>query len=462
MEGPKAFLRPALKPIVKELVRTQVCFPNIQLLLDRIMVAKVGEPADRGETEAFRLYLSDGEKSIQALVKRRLYKMIVSNEVCEGSYLQIKEYALASARKIIGEGCITYIALKDFYPIGHDGRSSQEGWAARSPSMTHTAPSADVQPGGQVGLLHVSQFAKQHNNSVAKPSRTIKDRDQLLESKTVTNSMAVDDALPKRAASPSQQRKRKHHADDALGEIDPNSQSSPAKSAKRRHDSEGRIRHVDYGKEADDEAALATGERGVNLKRSSADPASSNQPSCTFESLFCAQSTSSRPTSRSDKRPRPIMTPLRLMSLSSLKGYRRRNDIYDVFAVIYSVSDMVVKRSRMPAKRDVRIVDPSTDKKVLLSVFVDPANFKPRVGQIALMRNLTTHEWDGGMLNAYPKQCEGTQWFIPDPQAIAGCNTNFMREWWTDRVIEEAEERMKEEQLKNAVSNGETRTEELG
>ena len=84
----------------------------------------------------------------------------------------------------------------------------------------------------------------------------------------------------------------------------------------------------------------------------------------------------------------------------------------------------------------MRIVDPSTSKRVLVSVFVNPINFKPSVGTIALFRSLTTHEWDRGMLNAYPQQCEGKDWFIIDPIGVEGCDVPGLRNWWTLKCAE--------------------------
>lgn len=54
-----------LKPVVKELARTQVCFPNLKLLVDRISIVTVPDTAHATANEAFRLYLTDGERSIQ-------------------------------------------------------------------------------------------------------------------------------------------------------------------------------------------------------------------------------------------------------------------------------------------------------------------------------------------------------------------------------------------------------------
>lgn len=128
----------------------------------------------------------------------------------------------------------------------------------------------------------------------------------------------------------------------------------------------------------------------------------------------------------------PIKRPLCIRSLDSVTGaHASRNKVFDFFAVIYSIEAQVVKPPMMPLKRDMRIVDPSTSKRVLVSVFVNPIKFKPSVGTIALFRSLTTHEWDRGMLNAYPQQCEGKDWFIIDPIDVEGCDVPALRNWWT-------------------------------
>ena len=54
-----------LKPVIKEIVRTQVCFPNIKLLVDRISIVILPGVEDLSKNESFLLLLTDGEKSIQ-------------------------------------------------------------------------------------------------------------------------------------------------------------------------------------------------------------------------------------------------------------------------------------------------------------------------------------------------------------------------------------------------------------
>lgn len=54
-----------LKPVIKELARTQVCFPDIKLLVDRISIVTLAVDERLKENQTYRLYLSDGEKTIQ-------------------------------------------------------------------------------------------------------------------------------------------------------------------------------------------------------------------------------------------------------------------------------------------------------------------------------------------------------------------------------------------------------------
>lgn len=131
----------------------------------------------------------------------------------------------------------------------------------------------------------------------------------------------------------------------------------------------------------------------------------------------------------------PIKRPLQLRSLESVTGqHATRNKVHDVFGVICSVDASVIKPATMPLKRDMRIMDRSTDKKVLVSVFVDPVHFQPRVGTVALFRSVTTHEWDRGMLNVYPQQCGGKAWFVPDPVGVPGCDVAGMKDWWRTKM----------------------------
>lgn len=109
-----------------------------------------------------------------------------------------------------------------------------------------------------------------------------------------------------------------------------------------------------------------------------------------------------------------LFTPL--AAITDLNKCRRTH--HDILALIVSVSADTIMCASMPPKRDLRVMDVSTTKRVCLSVYVDAQNFVPEPGTVAHFKYLTTHEFDGGSLKAFPRECEGKEWFVPDPQGF--------------------------------------------
>jgi hypothetical protein len=132
----------------------------------------------------------------------------------------------------------------------------------------------------------------------------------------------------------------------------------------------------------------------------------------------------------------PIEGPVEIVRLGDLsKLPSEQGSICDVLAYVDEVSPTCEYRPSIGTKRDIRIVDSSTSKRVKLSVWVDAENFIPCVGTFALFRNLTNHRWDGGSLNAYDR-CDGKDWFIPNPWRIEGVGDRMpnLFEWWKNRA----------------------------
>ena len=142
--------------------------------------------------------------------------------------------------------------------------------------------------------------------------------------------------------------------------------------------------------------------------------------------VLSQQDVSSQPLILPEQPP----SPLQLSTLASITGPNAsRNKQVNILAMVDYVSSSTVKPTTAPLKRDVRIVDPSTDRKVTLSVFIDPVNFIPKQYDIILFRDLTTHDFSGGNLNAYPKKCRGKEWYIVDPYEFKECDMKSMEEF---------------------------------
>ena len=54
-----------VKPVIQEMVRTQVCFPNLKLLVDKIAIVTLPDVDELSGNEAYKLTLTDGEMTIQ-------------------------------------------------------------------------------------------------------------------------------------------------------------------------------------------------------------------------------------------------------------------------------------------------------------------------------------------------------------------------------------------------------------
>ena len=143
----------------------------------------------------------------------------------------------------------------------------------------------------------------------------------------------------------------------------------------------------------------------------------------------------------------PVTRALKLTLLSDLTGPNAtRNKVLDVLAVVHSVTPTLVLcpgiRPGKHYKRELRIVDRSTPKRVMLSVFVEPQAFMPATGTVALFRSVTTNKWDGGSLNAYARDCEGKRWFLPEGELEESMEGDLrgLKDWWLRSRVEEGVE----------------------
>ncbi|KAL8825617.1 MAG: hypothetical protein Q9170_007724 [Blastenia crenularia] len=361
------------------MVRTQVCDPNLKLLVEKITIVTVPDVDELSGNEAYKLTLTDGEKTIQALVKRRIYKTLYNDDVREGSYVILKIYHLAYAEKINGKGTVVYIVIEDFYSIGEDDRYDLDTIRENSPNI---AEQDDLETENQALGFTEATVNTSDGEKLPEGQATAS---QLLQAEEVADENMMSGQSQKLASPtpPSSQQLReafKRKWDTALDEIDTN---DTYRLSKYRKLEETRAR------EARESAAASAKAMVVR-----------------YESL---------PT-----------TPLIALTGEN----KRRNTHHDVLALIISVSPGVIKRNGMPPKRDLRIMDISTIKKVSLSIFVNAENFQPEPGTVALFKHLKTHEFDGGSLNAYSKDCDGKDWFIPDPPGFENGEVAQLKDCW--------------------------------
>ncbi|KAM5455353.1 hypothetical protein McanMca71_006220 [Microsporum canis] len=386
---PADFPRLQVRPCIAEFLRTGCRPPELRLRVERVIEVPVAIPLhthDEGEEDqggrpeatalykAYRMFLSDGEHTIQALLKSQLHALVShTDELAPGTVLDIEDYELRAANRVVSgggsrqsPGTVVFLAVGRYSP---------------------------VEPG-----------TPDHSGSLLQQGEDF-----------ATGRFDRDDGLSTRP------EKRQRTASVAADE------ASPARTSSQRDRSEARTGNA----------------ANTPIPHDTPGAASSHLP------------------------PKHIVEPSRkILALSDLlfplTPFPRRNHICNVIAVVSWISPEVIKRTYMPPKRDLRLIDPSIvdtiDQRrsstapsslpsslppsrtangtlgISMSVFVDAAKFHPPVGTVALFRGLKTHEWDGISLNAYEKDCRNKEWFVTDPARLAmlGVDASALKTWWLE------------------------------
>ncbi|KAK6518449.1 hypothetical protein TWF506_005604 [Arthrobotrys conoides] len=138
-------------------------------------------------------------------------------------------------------------------------------------------------------------------------------------------------------------------------------------------------------------------------------------------------------TSPPYKSPQPPR-PLEITKLGDLFDKAPKSKV-DILAIINRIDDNTITRS-IGIKRDMHLLDPTVERTVWLSVWVDPALFKPAVGTLVLFRGLTVHKYDGRSLNAF-SDVAGTRWYIIEPTEDMVPGVDEVKEWWRRKTVEE-------------------------
>ena len=288
----------------------------------------------------------------------------------------------------------SYLAISDFYSIGEEQRYE-------AGTGTEREAISAIAEGDSVGSL--DQESAGDGNEGNRVKRSPEESSSETYNDNNTNGQSPSSKV---AIMDTKKRKRETLApgldSDLLSpalETDKSRETPPAKTVRRQGHNDGQLMSS-----SDHIVGASTSKVPLQRKISMQSPISPEQP----------------PSS------------LQMSTLASITGSKAsRNKQVNILAMIDYVSSSTVKPTTAPLKRDVRIVDPSTDSKVTLSVFIDPVNFIPKQYDIILFRDLTTHDFSGGNLNAYPKKCRGKEWYIVDPYEFKECDMKSMEEFRT-------------------------------
>ncbi|KAI8955126.1 hypothetical protein F4801DRAFT_529725 [Xylaria longipes] len=365
------------KPFIADILRTGFCVPDSVFLVEGIDIAHTSKSK---RWRAIRLLLGDGELCIQALLSTEMHRLVDRGEISFGSYVRLQQFRV---------GWRDIAKANSGSPPNHPNAGDpgekkmvyliveslvMVGW-----NNTLTDPSMAEQ--AEIGLDYVEaeREVPEARNHLPAPPRSVE---------------------PEQAQSPSQTVVAKPTANEDSGPTDIDDDFEVMAISKNKT--------AFHRKEV--AAAIVNHERGATTGSGSL-PWSTDDPS----------------------------RPLKLTKLRSIPNLPyKQNWSVNVLCVVSAISDVEPAGIPPYTQRQARLTDPSTDKQVLLTVFLDPHLFNPQVGSVVLLFGVKNHRFDGGSLKKYAsdRAKTGEDWWYENPTQFTWCDVDGLRRWWVEAEIQ--------------------------
>ncbi|KAI9769995.1 MAG: hypothetical protein M1840_003706 [Geoglossum simile] len=473
-----------LKPCIAELVRTQYCPPSMVLVVQKIMEVPVHTP--RGPKQAFRLMLTDGEKMIQATLVADMHWFVVTREIVVGAFVVLDEYRLAKAMRKNKNGSVGYLQISDLHAIGYvDGYDpSRPAQSSEHPQLyddsiaesEHESIREDQPPPKKARPdVRPTSLPPNRESTVDLVGNITEERKAGFNSGFIESSNRIPGPVYSKRLTPKGKDRLDIAGNDVHAKVGPEKDTSTIsersslpsplgaipRSVYRRKIVEhwDRCHSVPFPQLLSPYSNARTTHKITNERKSGPHPKgeiTDEQVHTLFPQACMSLSQYAISTIEGGKFLKRINRPLDIVTLKGLAGLvQKQNRICgeqasttpgqlrvpltyqpsDILAIVESPPTPIIKRSHLPPKCDITLSDPSTLKRIALSVFVDASNFAPAVGTICLIRNVRNHRFNGQSLNAYPEDCEGWDWFIPNPDwAVPAEKIGWLRSWWAERL----------------------------
>ncbi|CAJ2511923.1 Uu.00g075480.m01.CDS01 [Anthostomella pinea] len=362
------------KPLIADILRTRFCVPGSIFLVEGVHSVHTSRSK---RWRALRLLLGDGELSIQALLSAELHRYIDRGEVAFGSYIRLEQFRVEW--------------------------KASSGNRGSSPTKRKGKEKAQESEGEERGMVYL-----------------------IVEDLALVgwNNALVDSEIGEAAETgPFYQAEEEKNRQGTPGMSDPIDHTQLRRKSIEPAENRGIEEHLKDPADADDdfESMPISDQKATQNRIAIATNASSTE-------LDVQPISSYLPWAGNDP-----SKPLKLTKLRSIPNLPyKQNWSVNVLAVVSAISD--VEPSGLPpyTQRQARLADPSTDKHVLLTVFLDPHLFAPSVGSVVLLLGVKNHRFDGGSLKKYvsdrPRDGEG--WWFENPSRFSWCDVAGLQQWW--------------------------------
>ncbi|KAI1084781.1 hypothetical protein F5B20DRAFT_221086 [Whalleya microplaca] len=362
-------------PLIADILRTRYCVPGSVFLVEGVDTVHTSRSK---RWRVVRLLLGDGDLCIQALLSAEMHSFVDRGEVAFGSYIKLERFRVES---------------KDIAIDGMSNSSSTQGKGKEK--------DGDSQDEGNflVYLVVEDLVLVGWNNS-------------LIDMANAENAQTDTQVL---------------HAEFEAGAISPPAAATPPKNpGPESGNGDAKVlEEVTVTNDSTEAIPITTSKTAQHLTDPTAQPSRPGTPTRPNSSQHLPW-TSTDPTQ-----------PLKLTKLRSIPHLPyAQNWSVNVLGIISALS--AVEPSGLPPyrQRQARLADPSTDKHVLLTVFLDPEAFAPAVGSAVLLLGVKNHRFDGGSLKKYESdrgKLRGGRWWFENPTGLGWCDVQGLRRWWDEK-----------------------------
>ena len=455
---------PQLRPCIAELLRTCVHPDSLLLRLEKVVTeilkynrvegqARDELSASKGEDdypkEVHRLWLSDGELMIQAVMEHPLHHIFATENSGPGSLLDIKRFRVRRGKRVHSAGEVIYLAIADYEPVLSANLATltevealaNEGGFIREETQSPNKKRKPDLPINESLHYHPSAMPSAPSSQESDGFETAKVDPEVLERRRQVLHELGSNTQPLPSWNTSccePQRKRRRLLEKNESTIIPPADNNTPRSVAR----------MDGGKAVD----------GV-LPGSSLSQGGLNASTPAQQHIRSGHALSAPNTAMETKMP--VSTPAapggplhKLSSLLQQQPYSplpSRNYTCSIFAVISWYSPNLIyprhAQSPFPPKRHIKIHDPSIASRyagVTLAVYDNAGTFKPKVGTVALFRGVVMQRWEGEViLNAYARRADQDSdseqgergWYVDNEDDLRGMgyDVKTMRDWWAER-----------------------------
>jgi hypothetical protein len=457
---------PRLRPCIAELLRTCVHPNSLPLRLEKVVIQTLnssttkeedgdgcgaGKEREGRQREFYRLWLSDGELMIQAVLEKPLHHTFLTEEPAVGSLLDIKRFRVRRGKRIHGAGEVVYLAIANYeivlsanpaisteaYDFANEGgfiREESQPLNKKSKLRSQLPESVPHHSSPEAMLLAPSSQGSDGFETANVDVEILDRRRQALHGLSSNKQPSASWNSP-RDQSPGKRRKLLH-------------EGLPTGVSPPRRDMGVGLTDVDREK-----VANSTPSSGIGLPQAGRDSAQTtqkpNRPAQPFST-----SDAGIATATSTPSPPPLHTLSSLLHPPTHSPLPSRNYTCTVLAIVSWCSPNLIfprhAQSPFPPKRHVKIHDPSIGSRyagITLAVYDGARTFKPRVGTVALFSGVVMQRWEGEViLNAYAKkgnreydggeiEAGEREWYVDDEERLVGMGHDVMgmRDWWAER-----------------------------